>query len=59
MNKQQVEFLRKIGVNPDAGLDVIEDQVGEYLALHGLDEDYNPTSEGLICENILDYISTQ
>lgn len=59
MNDLQIKFLQKIGVDPDANLDVIEEAVGDYLTLHCLDENYNPTTEGLICESILDYIGEQ
>lgn len=31
----------------------IEETVGERLELHELDENYYPTPDGVICENIL------
>jgi len=65
MNKQQIAFLKKIGVTLDFSNKLsddeiadLEDRVAEYLELHGFDEEYNPTEEGLICESILDTIDT-
>lgn len=56
MNEQQKQLLRKIGVDINAEVDVIEEAVGDYLNLHCLDENYNPNEGGLICESILDKI---
>lgn len=59
MNEDQIAFLERIGIDPNSDLDVIEEQVGDYLEYNCLDTDYNPTADGLLCENILDYISEQ
>lgn len=56
MNEKQVQLLKKIGVNPDAEFDIIEESVGDYLNTYCLDENYTPNEDGLICESILDYI---
>ena len=59
MSEEQIKFLERIGVDPNADLDVIEEKVGDYLTLNCLDENYKPTADGLLCESILDYISIQ
>lgn len=59
MSDEQIKFLKRIGVDPKADLDVIEEKVGDYLTLNCLDKNYEPTADGLLCESILDYISTQ
>ncbi len=59
MSEEQIKFLERIGVDPKADLDVIEEKVGDYLTLNCLDENYKPTADGLLCESILDYISIQ
>jgi hypothetical protein len=56
MTEEQIEFLKRVGIDPDLSLSELEDQVGDYLTLHCLDENYNPNEEGLMCESILDYI---
>ena len=54
--------MRKIGLNldfdklTDDDWCQIEETVGEYLVLHCLDKNYNPTHDGLICESIMDKI---
>ena len=35
---------------------LLEDKCAEVLSLFGLDDNYNPTEMGLICESILDKI---
>lgn len=57
MSEKQKNFLLSIGIDPNDDLDLIEDKVGEYLALNCLGEDYAPNEQGLMCESILDYIS--
>lgn len=59
MDEKQIAFLIKIGVNPDDDISTIEEEVGEYLSLNCLDENYLPNADGLMCESILDYISEQ
>ena len=64
-NKAQLEFLNAIGVKidgsvsplPDAALTEIEDVAGNYLQIHGFDENYNPTETGKMCESILDHLT--
>jgi hypothetical protein len=59
MNREQINFLKSIGIDPNSDLDQIEDKVGDYLTLHCLDENYKPNSAGIMCESILDYIGKQ
>lgn len=59
MTDEQKDFLISIGIDPNDNFDIIEDKVGDYLTLKCLDENYNPNEEGLMCENILDYISQE
>ncbi len=59
MNEKQLKFLKKININPESPLDVIESAVADYLELYGFDENYKPTEAGKMCEEILDYISEQ
>lgn len=54
------KLLQKIGIdekiikNPENhDLSDLEDQVGDYLVLKSLDENYMPNEEGRICEDIL------
>ncbi|NDO19940.1 hypothetical protein FMM68_09760 [Lachnospiraceae bacterium MD329] len=56
MNEQQIRLLKKIGLDIDTELDILEEAVGDYFNLHCLDENYIPNEDGLICESILDYI---
>lgn len=58
MSEEQKRFLISIGINPNDELDIIEDKVGDYLNLKCLNEHYNPNEEGIMCESILDYISS-
>lgn len=55
--------MRSLGLhfdfsNPEQLMDdewiQIEDTVGDWLILHGLDEQYDPTPTGELCESILD-----
>ena len=58
----ELKLLKKLGFQ-DSVLNIsedddlwadIEDQVGDYLTLRCLDENYEPNEEGVICEAILD-----
>ena len=60
--EQEIALMRKIGLNldfehPEDFSDdewiEIEDVVGERLELYELDENYYPTPDGVICEDIL------
>lgn len=57
MTNEQINFLISIGIDPNMGLDELEDAVGDYLTLHCLDENYEPNAEGEMCYTILDYIA--
>ncbi len=59
MNEDQIAFLEQIGIDPNSDLASLEEQVADYLENNCLDNDYNPTADGLLCESILDYISEQ
>ncbi len=62
--EKEIELMKSIGLNcnfdnpsDDDWLD-IEEQVGDALVLKYLDEKYEPTPEGWICEGIIDKIPT-
>ncbi len=57
MNEEQLNLLKKLDINANDDLEIIEEKIGDYLNLHCLDENYMPNEDGLICESILDYIS--
>ena len=57
MTEKQKALLKKIGVDINADVDIIEEAVGDYLNLHCLDKNYKPNEEGLICESILDSLA--
>ena len=57
MTEKQKSLLKKIGVDINADVDIIEEAVGDYLNLHCLDKNYKPNEEGLICESILDSLA--
>lgn len=58
--EKQISYMKEIGLNldfdnlSDEDWCNIEETVGDRLVLHCLDENYNPTSEGLMCESIID-----
>lgn len=63
LNKQQVEFIRKLGlnINPNRPLtddeeSMVEEKVANHLQVYGFDEEYKPTKEGIMCESILDLL---
>lgn len=60
--EREIDLMRKIGLDldfehPEAFSDdewvQIEEVVGERLELHELDKNYEPTPDGMICEDIL------
>ena len=60
-SENQIEFMKKIGIsinsfdNPsDEDIDVIEEKVSEYLQKKGFNKDYSTTTDGEMCESILD-----
>lgn len=60
--EKQIEFMKELGLNfdfsklSDGERCEIEEQVGNELILHCLDENYEPNKRGLICEDILRHI---
>lgn len=56
---EEIAFMQSIGLELNfenlSGDDyiLIEDTVGDWLVLHELDEDYNPSPIGEMCEDIL------
>ncbi len=63
MNKKQLDFLNSIGIKYDFSkklsddeLSDLEERLGDFLTLEAVDENYIPTEQGLICEEILDLI---
>lgn len=60
--EKQIEFMKELGLNFDFSKlsnderCEIEEQVGNELILHCLDENYEPNECGLICEDILRHI---
>lgn len=58
-NQEEITYMKKIGLNldyhnlSDDNYALIEEVVGDELQ-NELDDDYNPTINGKICESILD-----
>lgn len=57
--KQEISFMRELGLcfdfrnlSDDEWVE-IEEKVGDYLVLHELDKDFQPTPVGKTCESIL------
>lgn len=61
--KEQIDYMHSLGFNVDFDhatddeLIEIEEVVTDRLTYAGFDEDYQPTSEGLMCESILDALA--
>lgn len=62
-SENQIEFMKKIGIsinsfnNPsDEDVDVIEEKVSEHLQKNGFNKDYSTTTDGEMCESILDML---
>ena len=62
-NKEQIDLMKKIGVNINFEVDEltdneileIDEKVSVHLMTHGFTGDnYDPTPDGLICEQIMD-----
>lgn len=60
---KEIQFIKSklhLDINTDTpsgdDLGKLEEVCGEYLTLHCLDNNYEPTDEGLLCESILDKI---
>lgn len=53
MKKEYIDFLISIGIDPTIDEADLEEQVGDYLTLHCLDENYQPNEEGKMCYKIL------
>lgn len=62
----ELDLMRRIGVKFDFGhmenftdndlFDII-DIVSNHLQIHGFDQDYEPTPDGKICEDILEKLA--
>ena len=62
-SENQIAFMQKIGIsissfdNPsDKDVDVIEEKVSEHLQKKGFHKDYSTTTDGEMCESILDML---
>ena len=60
--QEQIKLLEKIGVSmtldgQPADEAEFEEKVGDYLRLSCFDENYNPTHEGQLCEELLDMLA--
>ena len=61
-NNEQINFMKKIGLlinfkkPSDKEFTQIEETTSRYLQEKGFDDNYNPTKEGIICEEILDIL---
>lgn len=66
-SEEEINLMRSLGLDCDFnGLSEtdeywadIEEKVGNFLTLKCLDEHYNPDSNGIICESILNKIPVQ
>lgn len=63
LNSEQTRLINKILPQIDLDSDLtddelilMEDELGDYLTLHCLDEDYEPNREGIVCEDILEIL---
>ena len=63
LNGEQTRLINKILPQIDLDSDLtddelilMEDELGDYLTLHCLDEDYEPNREGIVCEDILEIL---
>ncbi|MCT7781058.1 MAG: hypothetical protein N4R28_05515 [Lactobacillus iners] len=59
--KEEIKYMKSLGLNLDfhkpllnEGYERIEDIVTHQLQVYGFDKNYNPTTIGILCENILD-----
>ena len=57
INKEEISLLERIGLTQSSDESIIEERVSEYLQKYGFDENYAVTTEGRICEAILDLLS--
>ena len=65
-SRKQIIFINELGIKDDLIGDIekmsdetiwsISDKVSVHLMIHGFDEDYKPTKDGLMCESILDIL---
>lgn len=62
LTNNEKAFIASLGLKldfdnlTDDDLGEIEDIVADALQINGFDDDYNPTSIGVMCESILDKI---
>jgi nicotinic acid phosphoribosyltransferase len=64
LTEQEVAFIKRIGVGLSSydtvvfdEEDKIEEKVSEHLQIHGFDKNYVLTSDGELCESILDKLT--
>ena len=63
-NALETDLLMRIGLSVDFSSYTdddwcdLEEKVGDYLLTRCLDENYFPNADGLLCEEILDKLST-
>ena len=57
LSVEQIKFLQQIGMDVDTEPDELMEALGDYLTLRCLDKNYNPNSEGIMCEKILDVLA--
>lgn len=64
--EQEIAFMQKIGIrldfnhpetiSDDEWID-LEEAIGDRLVVYELDESYFPTSDGILCEDILEKLA--
>ncbi len=59
--KEEIKYMKSLGMNLDfhkpllnEDYERIEDIVSHQLQVYDFDKNYNPTTIGILCENILD-----
>ena len=64
LTEQEVAFIKRIGVGLSSydtvvfdEEDKIEEKVSEHLQTHGFNKNYGLTSDGELCESILDKLT--
>jgi hypothetical protein len=64
LTEQEISFIKRIGIYLSSYDNVtfdeegkVEEKVGEYLQIYGFDKNYRLTSDGKLCESILDKLT--